>query len=281
MTISFIPEKATEQEVLSNIIKTIPIIHSMLPDIAIGVTNTEEWLVYYPSKKIDIGARPGMKINPEEPLTDCIRFNRKIEVEVPAEFFGISFTGLAAPIVIGRKVIGAVAIQMQKQNERALRNISEQIVDSLSTANNQVHNITQAASDLSLISDGLMEKSIKASKEVENTEEVLSFIKKIADQTNLLGLNASIEAARAGEKGAGFSVVANEIRKLSNETVASTEKIRKTLTNIQQSMNAISIEIEKVVKVGNNQANSTVEISNFIKEIEMMSQKLKQYADEL
>ncbi|MEK3954495.1 methyl-accepting chemotaxis protein [Psychrobacillus sp. FSL K6-1464] len=134
---------------------------------------------------------------------------------------------------------------------------------------------------LSKISNVLLEKSNRASEEVNNTDEVLNFIKRVADQTNLLGLNAAIEAARAGDKGLGFTVVANEIRKLSLETVSSTEKIRQTLTNIQKSVNEITASIQEVVIVGRDQVSSTEEISNIITKIHSMSKELNKYASEL
>lgn len=83
--------------------------------------------------------------------------------------------------------------------------------------------ITEGAEGLADITNRLLERSNQAAKEVDNADEVLSIIKKIADQTNLLGLNAAIELSIAGDK--GFGVVANEIRKLSHETISSTEKI--------------------------------------------------------
>lgn len=272
---------ATIPTKLEDFLRVIPLIHSMLPDVGIGVTSTEEWLMYSPGRKIDIGARAGMKIKPGEPLAECIRTGKVIEQDVPPEFFGMAFKGLATPIKEGNKVIGAVAIQIQEQNERELRRIAEQIVTSIVQANERVSTIAQSAEGLTDISNELLQKSNQASLEMENTDEVLKFIKKIADQTNLLGLNASIEAARAGEHGRGFDIVAKEIRKLSFETVSSTEKIRNTLDNMKESINEITTSIEKVVSVGKNQALSTEEIASFMDEIEKMSKELNTYASKI
>ncbi|KGP73259.1 methyl-accepting chemotaxis protein [Pontibacillus yanchengensis] len=277
------PAKASDQrnDVLDSFTHVIPVIKNMLPDIAIGITNREEWIAYYPSRKIDLGVKPGLKINPKEPLADCINLKKEIRTEVDPEFFGFSFTGLATPIYDGNEVVGAVAIQLQEQNEKELLNISEQIVTSLTQANKGVVSIAEGAENLSESSNTLLEQSRKATAEVKNTDDILAFMKQIADRTNLLGLNASIEAARAGEMGKGFSVVAEEIRKFSNETVESTEKIRNTLENIHKSINDMSTSIENIVAVGKEQASSTEEISAFIEEIEEKSKQLNKYASEL
>jgi len=102
----------------------------------------------------------------------------------------------------------------------------------------EMRKVAEIVRDSALIVGSLGQKSAKIG-------EFVSVINDIADQTNLLALNAAIEAARAGEQGRGFAVVADEVRRLADRTVASTKEIRLMVEEIQKETTLAVESIER------------------------------------
>lgn len=102
----------------------------------------------------------------------------------------------------------------------------------------------------------------------QGISNILSSIQKIADQTDLLALNASIEAARAGESGRGFAVVAEEVRVLASKTRSSTIEIDQFLVQFSNSSEQIIGQMSQVLESSELSRNSTLEVINQIQLIE-------------
>ena len=124
------------------------------------------------------------------------------------------------------------SIETQKNVSEAHKELNT-AKDSLTTLSEEVNSFVEIENELSAELTDLR-------TDAQGVKEVLSIIKDIAEQTNLLALNAAIEAARAGEHGRGFAVVADEVRKLAERTQKSLTEIDINVSTIVQSINDVS-----------------------------------------
>ena len=138
--------------------------------------------------------------------------------------------------------------------------------------------------------DAIAEKIVNLSTQASQISNVSQLVIDFANQTNMLALNSSVEAVRAGEHGKGFALVANEIRKLADQSQQSADKINNLVSNIQRSINEtvmVTEEGTKTVKTGVQIAKRTESAFSDIKEAvsqvvlnnQQVSLNLKQQVD--
>ena len=162
-----------------------------------------------------------------------------------------------------------------------VKNITKNLVESLSQISAGINEVAVGVQQLAEMNTQLLRETNEANKKAKNSDEIVGIIQDISKKTTLLGLNASIEAARAGDSGKGFAVVAQEIRKLSNTSKESINKIDTIIKYISNSISSIDDSLNSTNEISQNQSAALQQITASVEELNSTAHLLGTIADKL
>ncbi|MGA9042934.1 MAG: methyl-accepting chemotaxis protein [Terriglobales bacterium] len=179
----------------------------------------------------------------------------------------------AAQVATALQEMAATVLQVSQHSNKA----AEAARHASETAHHGGSIVEETLSKMRVIAQsvgGTAGKMVELGKSSDQIGRIIGVIDDIADQTNLLALNAAIEAARAGEQGRGFAVVADEVRKLAERTTTATKEIARMIKNIQDETKSAVTAMEQGTTQVEEGVASTVQAGDSLKEIIRMAEQV-------
>jgi len=214
------------------------------------------------------------------------RIKEGFNIAIEADGVKIGTFGIAGPLSIVQPVarISAGMVIMMLRDEElkdVIRNHVQVLSTSVEQALSAVQQSAASAQEVASISQTIAEEAQAGKNQLKSTSGILELIRRVAKQTNLLGLNAAIEAARAGEQGRGFSVVAGEVRKLAEESNRSANEISVILLEFQTIIQKITESSLRNSAITHEQAQANQEIAQLVEGVQQVNQELQSVASKL
>lgn len=175
-------------------------------------------------------------------IEKAFRTGARIQEERPEN----QVVATAAPIYEGDIVVGAVVAVVSNKKYDTLRANASDLAAMVEEMNATTDAVTNATQDMSSRVVNTAEISEILSKDIEAIHSIATFVQQIASQSQLLGLNATIEAARAGEHGQGFSVVADYMRQMADQSKRSAKDIQEKLDRMRSFIQQINASMQQI-----------------------------------
>lgn len=264
-----------------------PLIANMFPEGAFFYMSDLEKVAYrQPSQEFNVaGIQVGDPIHEKWTANWNAIKNGKLAVnELDASVYGVPVTIMSSPCFDeddSSKVVATLNIILPKQRALELRQLAANLASGLEEMSAVIEELAASASEINVNEQDLNDTIDGVNKLADDISNVLAFIKQIADETKMLGLNAAIEAARAGDAGRGFGVVAEEIRKLSDESKQTVVSIGKLITEIKDKVANTVRKSQLNLDASQEQAAATEEISASVQQIRAMSETLDKMAQNM
>ncbi len=259
----------TNQEILAAFKLILPYFNKIVhEDMAVGLTDLEKYIGYYRAKEFELDLPEGKPIKGITNIEECIRKSKETFADVPPQVYGRSIKTIFTPIYgVNNEVIGTLSSGIDfENNDKLIENVTN-LAEIVKQVTENINQVAESAVSLADTGQDSIELVNNLSNKNKDTTKILQFIRSIATQTNLLGLNAAIEAARAGEYGRGFAVVAGEVRKLAEQSQEAVKSIEMILGEMSDSVNQINNTIGSIGAISEEQAAATEEVISSVEQI--------------
>lgn len=268
---------------LNGLMRFLPIVQSVFNhELGVTLTDREKILWYSPSKKLDLKAVPGSELKAGTGIYRAVHENRRVVARLDKSLYGIPYISMAVPVHDNSgNPIGALAITRTVDQEEILKDMAQTLSGAITTLAATAQEVSAQTQEILAICKCLVGTAQESRSRVYETDQVLGLIKSIANQSNLLGLNAAIEAARVGEQGRGFGVVAEEIRKLASGSAESIKKIDTIIKAVQQDSDQTYSQIEHIEEVLNQISVAIAQVATSVQQAGEMADKLDVLAENI
>ncbi|WP_090921744.1 methyl-accepting chemotaxis protein [Paenibacillus polysaccharolyticus] len=270
--------------IVDALLKSLPYISLILREPAsLTVYDHEKVLDVIMTEKFNLGFEKGMKLIDSYQNYAVLKNGREATLStLPKEVFGVELDTLNVPIFDdNNNVVAVFCVSYDQSNQNQLEDIIQENQEINANLVDMVQHVAAHAEELQATSEQILENTRIAVQNSSQINKVAGFIREISEQTNLLGLNAAIEAARVGEAGAGFGVVASEVRKLSVDAKQATTDIDASLKDVQQVIQQMEVEVSQIAASSQEQANLVASFTDVIEKLNDTGARMKALSEQL